>query len=84
MTLPTVKGTESTKLLDLSSQTIQTVGTGGTGVNPLLLDLDFDKLLRGKAPRIAAGAANGLALKQLTGAAAATVVVEARISEASF
>lgn len=84
MTLPSVKGTEGTIIWRASSQTIQTVGTGGTGVNPLLLDLDFDKLFRGKVPRLAAGTSNGFALKQVTGAAAATVYVVATISEASF
>jgi hypothetical protein len=84
MTLPTGKGTETTKLGSFSSQLIQTVGTGGSGSNPMLIDITPDWLLRMKVHRIAAGTANGIALKQVTGAAAATVFVVASISEASF
>lgn len=83
MTLPTAKGTETTKLYSGTSQCIQTVPTGGVGLAPLILDWDFDKLLRGKLPRIAAGTSNGIALKQVTGAAAASAVVVITFSEAN-
>ena len=84
MTLPTVKGTETTAIFRFSTQLIQTVGTGGNGGATLLADLDFDMLLKSKVPRIAAGTANGFALKQVTGAAPATVYVVATISEATY
>lgn len=84
MTLPTGKGTETTKLWSGTVQLIQTVGTGGAGFNTLLVDLDFDKLLRTKAPRIAAGTSNGLALKWVSASTGASAIVVATISEASF
>lgn len=84
MTLPTAKGTEGTKLWSGTVQLIQTVGTGGAGFNTLLVDLDFDKLLRTKVPRIAAGTSNGLALKWVSASTGASAIAVATISEASF
>lgn len=85
MTLPTAKGTESTALWRASSSLTQTVATQNAGSdNTKILDLDFDKLFHGKCPRIAAGTSNGICLKQVTGAAAATVYVVATISEATY
>lgn len=84
MTLASSKGTESTKLWSGTSQLIQTVGTGGAGANSLLISHDWDWQLRSKAPRIAAGTSNGIALKQITAAAAATAIVVVTFSEASF
>lgn len=84
MSLPTVKGTEGTLVGIAASQFIQTVPTGGNGMAPLLAEWDFDKLLRSKAIRIPAGTANGLAIKNPTAVAGASVVVEAQISEATF
>lgn len=84
MTLPTAKGTETTKVYSGTSMCIQTVPTGGPGTAPLILDWDFDKMMRGKCPRLAAGATIGFALKQVTGAAAASAIVVATVTEANF
>jgi hypothetical protein len=85
MTLPTVKGTEGVALWRASSSLTQTVATQAAGTeNTKILDIDFDMLMRGKPPRIAAGTSNGICLKQVTGAAAATVYVVATISELSY
>jgi hypothetical protein len=81
MTLPTVKGTESTRLYNVSVGVLQTVPTGG--FSTLLLDLDFDKL-RLKPIRIPAGTANGIILKNLNAIAAASVYIVAELTEASF
>lgn len=84
MTLPTAKGTETTKLWAGTSQLTDTVATGGSGLFPVLIDLNFDTLLRSKGPRIAAGTSNGLALKWLSTSTSATAIVVATISEATF
>lgn len=84
MTIPTAKGTESTRLGASTAQSIQTVGTGGAGQNPLIFEREWDWRLRTKMPRIAAGTANGLALKSLVATAAMTVIFEAIIVEANF
>lgn len=85
MSLSTVKGAEGVNLAAGSWQLTQTVATQAPGRDPtMLLDLDFDKLFRGKPPRITAGTANGLVLKHLTAIAAATVVVAAVVTEANF
>lgn len=83
MTLPTVKGTTAYDMAFWTAQVIQTVGTGGSGDNTVLLDLDFDAM-RTKPPRIPAGTANGLAIANVDAVAAATVYVTALISEANF
>lgn len=83
MTLPTAKGTEGTLVGIRASQFIQTVPTGGNGTAPLLAEWDFEKL-RGKALRIPAGAANGLAIKNPTAVAGASVVIEVVLAEANF
>lgn len=82
MTLPTVKGTEAVApSWHGSAGFVQTVPT--SGVNPLLLDLDFSRL-RQKSLRIAAGTANGIAVKNITAIAAATVFVHIELMEANF
>lgn len=84
MTLPTVKGTEGTFVDRCTVQWIQTVGTqSGGSLATLLADLDFDRL-RGKALRIPAGTANGIAIKNPTARANATVIISAEIMEANF
>lgn len=85
MSLPTVKGTEGLGLWRGSVYLTQTISASLGGGEPAkLLDLDFDKLLRGKPPIIAAGAANGIVLKNSAGIAGATVAIIAYISEANF
>jgi len=83
LTINTVKGTEGAIVGERTAQVIQTVGTGGAGFNPLLLDFDFDRL-HGKSLRIPAGTANGFVLKIITATAAATVFVETHVTEANF
>lgn len=82
MTLPTGKGTEGAVLWMGSVYLMQTVGASAQ-LNEPIIDLDWDKL-RLKAPVISAGTANGLALKNVTGIAGATVFVVADIEEASY
>lgn len=85
MTLPTVKGTEAAApIYRKSVQFTQTVATQSGGSDATLLGVfDFDTL-RGKALRIAAGTANGIAVKNITARAAATVFVVVRFTEANF
>lgn len=85
MTLPTVKGTEAAQpIYRVSAQFLQTIATqpGGRQAN-LIAFFDFDTL-RGKALRIPAGAANGIAVKNITARAAGTVFVVVRLTEANF
>lgn len=79
MTLPSSKGTESTALWTGAVLTHATVTT--VGLNPIL-DLDWTRE-RGKALWIAAGATNGLALKNITGSASTTVLITAEIVESA-
>lgn len=85
MTLAAVKGTEAANpLYRVSAQFTQTVATQSGGKQgPLLAMIDFDTL-RGKALRIPAGTANGIAIKNLTARAAATVLVVIRFTEANY
>lgn len=71
MTLPTVKGTEGVALDVRGILTHATVAT--VGLNPIA-DLDYT-MERTKGLWIAAGAANGLALKNVTASATTTVLV---------
>lgn len=82
MTLPTAKGTEGARLYNWTAGLIQTVSTAGEPT--LLFDLDFDKNPRLKIPRIPAGTTNGLALKNVTGHAAATILIAAEVTEANY
>lgn len=84
MTLPTVKGAESVGIWRGTLAFTQTIPVSPGAQGSLLLDLDFDKLLHGKSLVIAAGVANGLALKTTAGIAAAQISAVAYVSEASF
>lgn len=83
MSLPSSKGTESTILHRQPVYFLQTLGASLTGPWPLMLDLDFERL-RLKPPIIAAGTANGLALKCVGAVTSATVVVVAHITELPY
>lgn len=85
MSLPAVKGTEGVVLYTGSVALIQTMGASAPAAPwPLLVEVDFEKL-RGKALRIPAGVANGIALKNFgAGVAAATVAVNVVFAEANF
>ena len=73
MTLPTVKGAEAAFIAYAAPYMIQTIGASSTLANPIVV-LDFDRL-HTKPLIIAAGAANGVALKILSAAAAGTVEI---------
>ena len=80
MTLPTVKGTESTILWIGTGTYIQTL-SATYQLRPVL-ELDFTQ--NGlKPPIIALGTTLGLALKQLTAVAAATVYIDVEIVESA-
>lgn len=84
MTLPTVKGTEGTFVSRRTAQWTQTIATQSGGKEAALVALwDFDQL-RSKALRIAAGTANGVAIKNPTARATATVIVLCEFVEANF
>lgn len=84
MTLPTAKGTETTTVGVAGSFFNQTASAGNPASRSLVAEWDFDEMLRTKALRIPAGAANGMALKNRTAIAAATVLVECTLVEATF
>jgi hypothetical protein len=81
MTLPTVKGTEGTQVGRRASILEQTAPTAGVPV--ILADWDFDRL-RTKPLRIAAGTANGIAVKNITATAGASVQFEVWVTELNF
>jgi hypothetical protein len=81
MTLPTVKGTEGVQVGVHTAALIQTVPVGGGSA--LLTEWNFDSLRR-KGLRIPAGAANGIALKNVAAQAGASVVVEIEFTEAGY
>jgi hypothetical protein len=84
-TLPTAKGTETTNFWRGQVYFNQTLPTFAAGPAPLLiLDLDFDKMPRFKMPRILAGTSNGVALKIISGIAAATVSALFLFTEQNF
>lgn len=82
MTLPTVKGTETTQIMIAGTQFTQTVPTGGNFAGPLLF-LDFTGP-RSKSLRIPAGAANGIAFKNNDAIAAASVNLMVEIVELNY
>ena len=81
MTLPTANGTEAGVLYTFTGTYIQTLSA--TFQLQPIVNLDFTQLGL-KCPIIAAGVTNGLALKQITAVAGATVFVDAEIVEWSF
>jgi hypothetical protein len=82
MTLPSAKGTEGALLWSGATPMTQTISATPAATNPILT-LDFDDTRR-KPIHIAAGTSNGIALKNITAIAAATVVVTIWFSETSF
>jgi hypothetical protein len=84
MTLPTVKGAEGNILFDRTALILQTLPTAlPPGEATKILDFDFTRE-RLKGIRITAGAANGLALKNIAARAVGSVLVEATFTEANF
>jgi len=81
MAMPTAKGTEGNRVWIGSAGLMQTAPTAGAST--LLFDINFDQL-RGKALRVPAGTANGIAFKNLAAFPAASVYVNMWFTEASF
>ena len=82
MNLPTAKGTEGTLLLRQFPYMMQTVAASAQLNQPILV-WDFDQL-RSKPLIIAAGTSNGIAVKNVTAVAAASVTFGIWFDEANF
>lgn len=84
MTLPTLKGTEGTFVDRLTAQFTQTIATQAGGKEATLLaEFDLARIF-GKPLRIAAGITNGIAVKNPTARAGATIIPIAYIIEANY
>lgn len=84
MTLPTAKGTEGVFVDRATAQFTQTIATQAGGKEAtLLVEFDFARIF-GKPIRIAAGTANGIAIKNPTARAGATVLPVAYVMEANY
>lgn len=81
MTLPTAKGTEGVFIASATQVAQQTVATNGAMSAPLVFDFDGP---RRKPLIIAAGASNGIAVRNSTGIAAAAVFIDVYFDEANF
>jgi hypothetical protein len=82
MMLPTVKGTEGVGIAGASCYMMQTVTASAQMTNPIAV-WDFDRP-RSKPLIIPAGAANGIAVKNLTAVAAGTVHFTVWFDESTF
>jgi hypothetical protein len=82
MTLPTVKGTEAAPICSARPYFMQTVAASNQLTQPVLV-WDFDRP-RSKPLIIAAGIANGIAIKSTTAIAAATVGFMVWLDESNF
>lgn len=81
MTLPSAKGTEGALILAIADNVWQTMPTSGV-IGPKLV-LDFDRP-RSKPLIIAAGATNGIAVKNLVGIAGADININILFDESNF
>jgi hypothetical protein len=82
MTLPTVKGTETTLVANIPTYLMQTLGA--SNATPALLGvLDFDRP-RSKPLIIQSGTANGIAVKIGGGVAGASVMIQVWLDESSY
>jgi hypothetical protein len=82
MVLPTAKGTETDLICMGKPYMVQTLGAGAQLNQPIMV-FDFDRL-RSKPLTIAAGAANGIAIKNITAVASGTVGFNVWFDESSF
>jgi hypothetical protein len=82
MTLPTVKGTEGVAMWVGTVDLRQTAAASTQQQQPLVV-IDFDRP-RSKSLKIAAGTANGIALKNTTGNAGASLNFTFWLDEANF
>lgn len=84
MTLPTAKGTEGVFVDRATAQFTQTIATQAGGKEAtLLVEFDFARLF-GKPLRISSGVTNGIAIKNPTARAGATVIPVAYLMEANY
>ena len=82
MTLPTAKGTETTRIVLAQVYYMQTAGASSTLAQPILV-FDFDRP-RSKPLIIPTGTTNGIALKNETAVAGASVRFNIWFDETSF
>jgi hypothetical protein len=80
--LPTAKGTEGTNILAAPVYMVQTITASPAFPTPLVV-WDFDRP-RSKPLIIAAGTTNGIAIKNITAIAAASVIVNIWFDESNF
>lgn len=82
MVLPTAKGTEGVGLRAAAPTMVQTLAATALPLPPILV-WDFDRP-RSKPLIIPAGAANGIAIKNITAVAAGAVYINVDIDETNF
>lgn len=82
MIQPTVKGTEGVTLWNGAAYMMQTIAASSPATEPIV-DLDFDRP-RSKPLIIAAGATNGICLKNITAVAAGQYAVVVWFDESNF
>jgi hypothetical protein len=82
MVLPTVKGTEGGALGDVYG--VLPAAFSANGGPPIVFDFDYRGQPWVKVPRISAGVANGVCVKNTAGLATSTLLIVATISEANF
>jgi hypothetical protein len=82
MSLPTVKGTETTLMARAYPYLMQTVGASTPEIQPVIV-WDFDRQ-RSKPLIIAAGTTNGIAIKNAAASAAGSVLMFVILDESSF
>lgn len=80
MTLPSAKGSEGVALWSGSMLMLTAAAVVTAGVDPCILDINWEQL-RAKSPEIAAGLANGAALKLLTAVAVGKVLITLTFAE---
>lgn len=82
MSLPTAKGTEGVRLAWSNPYMLQTVAASSQLVQPIAC-WDFDRI-HGKPLIVPAGTSNGIAVKNLSAVAGASVLVAVYFDEANF
>ena len=82
MSLPTVKATEGVRVASGGAYMMQTLGASAQLANPIIV-LDFDRP-RSKPLIIPAGATNGIAIKNTTAIAGATIRYRVWFDESNF
>lgn len=83
MGLPTVNGTEASPPYRWATYFMQTVGASAQLSQPIF-DMSWPSGIGGKPLRIGAGTANGIAVKNVTAIAAATVLIDLHFTEQNY